>query len=168
METKICCKCKIEKEKSEFSKDKNQKDGYTYSCKLCRNEKYKEWVKNNPDKMIKVKENSKIRSNKYYHSDVGQISYRKSHLKNNFGMSIEEFDIILEKQNNVCAICNNPETMIKNTFLSVDHCHETKINRGLLCSNCNRGIGLLKDNVEILKNAINYLITYKKQTNHGI
>lgn len=161
MERKICSKCKFEKEVDEFSKDKRQKDGYTSSCKKCRNEKYKEWVKKNPEIMIDIKEKSRIRSNKYYKTKNGQISYRKSHLKTNFNLSLEDYNLLLEKQNNVCAICSEPESSVKNTFLCVDHCHETNVNRGLLCSNCNRAIGLLKDDIKILENAIKYLKKYK-------
>ena len=56
------------------------------------------------------------------------------------------------KQNNKCAICDN-------TFeiLAVDHCHTTNKVRGLLCTNCNNGLGRFKDNIQFLKNAIKYL-----------
>ena len=41
---KVCASCKKEKEITEFSKDKHQKDGYTYSCKECRNKRYNERI----------------------------------------------------------------------------------------------------------------------------
>jgi len=67
-------------------------------------------------------------------------------------------DNILEKQNHKCAICNNIELRANTQIaLSVDHCHNTFKVRGLLCGNCNRAIGLFKDNVDLLQNAINYL-----------
>ena len=61
------------------------------------------------------------------------------------------------KQGNKCAICNNPQ---KGKSLSVDHCHKTGKNRGLLCNNCNNGLGRFKDNVVYLRNVINYLNKY--------
>jgi hypothetical protein len=60
------------------------------------------------------------------------------------------------KQNGCCAICGIPEDKL-NYFLSIDHNHKTKKVRGLLCHTCNRGIGLLKDNINILQKAIDYI-----------
>jgi len=70
-------------------------------------------------------------------------------------MTIEDYDTMLEKQNNVCAICYK---MNKNgkRFI-IDHCHQTGRVRGLICHNCNVGIGLLGEDRTILSSAINYL-----------
>lgn len=69
---------------------------------------------------------------------------------------------MFKSQNGLCRICNKPETRInyrnnKTTNLAVDHCHETKVVRGLLCSRCNTAIGLLFHDLENLENAIKYL-----------
>ncbi len=66
------------------------------------------------------------------------------------------------KQNNLCAICEKPETAINyNTGevknLCVDHNHETNNVRELLCHRCNAGIGYFKEDIEILKKSIEYL-----------
>lgn len=60
-------------------------------------------------------------------------------------------------QDNSCAICKN-----KFELLAVDHCHTTGKNRGLLCNNCNNGLGRFKDNIEYLENSIKYLKNYEK------
>ena len=60
---------------------------------------------------------------------------------------------MIKAQNNKCAICKNEFTKTP----SIDHCHNTGLVRGLLCSDCNVGIGFLKDNKEYLSNAIKYL-----------
>lgn len=88
-------------------------------------------------------------------------------IKASFNINIDQYIMMLELQNNKCAICNNPEENIcsrskKIKFLSVDHNHETGEIRGLLCSKCNTGIGLLREDVDIFKNAIKYLSKYKK------
>jgi len=75
---------------------------------------------------------------------------------------------MLESQNNVCKVCNQPEKAVHRitkqpVALSVDHCHTTGKIRGLLCSGCNTGIGKLKDSPEILSKAIEYL-NYHKNT----
>ncbi len=79
-------------------------------------------------------------------------------LKRAFGITLEEYDAMLQKQGGVCAVCGNPEKTHQNGFpLAVDHYHETKKVRGLLCLNCNRGIGHFEDNPELLAKAIQYL-----------
>jgi hypothetical protein len=82
------------------------------------------------------------------------------HLSRKFGITIDEYDRIFEKQNGVCAICNNPETKIIKgvvAFLSVDHDHKTGKVRGLLCSKCNMGIGYFNDDPFLLNKASQYL-----------
>jgi hypothetical protein len=57
METKVCCKCKEEKNTSEFGKSKNSKDGLGYSCKKCNNKRSVEYRKNNPEKVLELTRN---------------------------------------------------------------------------------------------------------------
>ena len=67
---------------------------------------------------------------------------------------------ILDEQFGVCAICGNPETRKRNGriwWFSVDHCHKTNINRGLLCTKCNTGLGNFDDDIDIMASAISYL-----------
>lgn len=87
---------------------------------------------------------------------------KKSTLRKRFNLSFEDFNRLFEKQNGVCAICGQKEAIInKNTkepiSLSVDHCHNTKQIRGLLCSRCNTALGSFNDSTELLKKAIHYL-----------
>ena len=81
-------------------------------------------------------------------------------LKKTYGISLDEYNELLSKQKGKCAICgvnNNGKYRNKPRAFAVDHCHITGKIRGLLCSDCNTGIGLLKDNVNILQYAIKYL-----------
>ena len=71
------------------------------------------------------------------------------------GMTYDLYEQMLIDQNNKCAICNLEHTNIKK--LHVDHCHNTGKVRGLLCSNCNNGMGKLGDSIERLELVINYL-----------
>lgn len=84
-----------------------------------------------------------------------------SRLKYQYGLSVEDYKGLLSKQNNSCAICNSPPTGRWDSF-HVDHDHKTGKVRGLLCHHCNTGIGNLKDDVQLLESAINYLNEYKK------
>lgn len=67
---------------------------------------------------------------------------------------------MLNTQNHLCKICNLPGFKLdprSKTLLVVDHCHSTGKVRGLLCHNCNRALGLFKDNTNSIENALNYL-----------
>jgi hypothetical protein len=71
--------------------------------------------------------------------------------KERYGISLVEYQAMLDKQKNRCAICDIEEKLV------VDHNHKTNEVRGLLCHGCNCAIGLLKDDSTILQNAITYL-----------
>ncbi len=162
METKICTRCKEEKKLSEFAKDKYNKDGLTFRCKVCRNEHYNTFYKENPEKQKEKNNKQKINRQIFYNSDKGIQSSRKAHLKRCFGITLEEYNEMLEKQNHVCGICGNYETCYRNKVLSVDHSHDTGHIRGLLCNTCNRALGLFKEDIETLTKAINYLLKNQK------
>lgn len=79
----------------------------------------------------------------------------KHHLKTKYGLTLDRYKEMLATQDGVCAICKRPATEGKR--LSVDHCHTTLKNRGLLCSECNFGLGKFQDNPAVLYRAIEYL-----------
>lgn len=81
-------------------------------------------------------------------------------LQREYGITLDDYNKKFIEQDGCCAICKTPQTELKK-LLFVDHCHNTGNVRGLLCNTCNGGIGLLKDSIEILKQAINYLEKYK-------
>lgn len=76
-------------------------------------------------------------------------------LKYLYGILPEQYIDLLEKQRGVCAICHRPERTRRR--LSVDHDHDSGVIRGLLCTNCNAGIGNLGDNPGLLRVAAEYL-----------
>jgi hypothetical protein len=75
--------------------------------------------------------------------------------KKKFGIGIAEYDAMFSEQNGGCAICGKPRD--KHFRLAVDHDHATGEIRGLLCADCNRGLGLFADNPERLRKAADYL-----------
>lgn len=81
---------------------------------------------------------------------------KDNYLIRNYGITSAEYDEMFEAQDGVCAICGQEE-QVKTRGLSVDHCHTTGKVRGLLCSYCNMGLGLFKDDTESLINAVKYL-----------
>ena len=83
--------------------------------------------------------------------------YRHWWLKSTYGITLKEYQTLLIKQGGVCAICGTDTAGGKHTTFNVDHCHKTNKIRGLLCTQCNLGIGKLGDSFAHLKNAIHYL-----------
>ena len=81
--------------------------------------------------------------------------------KTRYGITAQEYDQLLELQKGVCAICKEPETTLNKKKeikkLSVDHCHDSKNIRGLLCVKCNCMIGYARDSIKILGYGIKYL-----------
>lgn len=130
----------------QMKKKYNPKKKKSYNSKYYNNNKElykqqsKEWKKRNPEKV-------KLTNRKY--------------LLKKFGITIEEFEILLQKQNNRCWICR--EKPQKNINLTVDHCHTTKKIRGLLCRNCNLALGNFKNSIVHLKQAIKYLRKFQKK-----
>ncbi len=89
------------------------------------------------------------------------VRAKNSDLKNMHGITIYEYDALLESQNSLCAICSQAETITnkngKRRALAIDHCHKSREIRGLLCTNCNKGLGHFMDSVDLLRLAIRYL-----------
>lgn len=90
-----------------------------------------------------------------------QDGYTNSYLKRTYGVTLKWYKEQYKNQKGLCAICNQEGFLMDpnrhRTKLVVDHNHTTKEVRGLLCHNCNRGIGLLQEDTSVLKSAINYL-----------
>jgi len=81
-------------------------------------------------------------------------------LRDSFNLSFDDYMQMFNDQSGACAICHQPEThrrQGKLKALAVDHDHKTGAIRGLLCSDCNTGIGKLKDSPSVLRSAIQYL-----------
>lgn len=82
---------------------------------------------------------------------------RKSQRLKVFGIALSDFNDMMAMQQGRCAICGFSDLSDKNLFPLVDHCHKTGKVRGLLCMNCNQGLGKFKDSVEALMTAAAYL-----------
>ena len=81
-------------------------------------------------------------------------SKHNTHLKKTYGITIQQYDVILEKQNGKCAICGGGTS--KN-FFAVDHNHRSGKVRGLLCARCNTGLARFMDEVQRVRTAVAYL-----------
>lgn len=82
---------------------------------------------------------------------------RRSKLKAAYGISVEDYNDMLAAQGGGCAICGATEPGGRTKHFPVDHCHTTGVIRGLLCTKCNRGLGLFNDDADRMGRAAKYL-----------
>jgi hypothetical protein len=76
--------------------------------------------------------------------------------KRNYGITFDERQTLSDKQNHRCAICGTPEAELRSR-LNIDHCHKTKVVRGLLCGSCNQAIGFFKSDPQRCLKGAEYL-----------
>lgn len=125
----------LESDKGKAMKEKMAKNSWHIRNREYRRIKDKEYREKNKDK-------EKIRARK------NQIRL--------YNITEEEYNNMFEQQNGCCSICGLHQSNFKKSF-HIDHCHKTNKVRGLLCRNCNVGLGHFKDSVELMNKAINYL-----------
>lgn len=132
-----CSKCKQVKELNSinFTRDNKRLSGFSSWCRACRYVAIKQRNQKNPDRK----------------RNIGLLW--------NYNLSLEQFNILFKKQGEKCAICGSKNSgSIRNKNFAVDHKHDaTQKIRRILCHPCNQGLGIFKDNVGILKSAIDYL-----------
>jgi hypothetical protein len=134
---KKCPECGLHKPFSEFYKDKYRPDGLRNRCKACEKIRSKNWSTYNAHKRKIID------------------------LRNKYGLTLEQFEDIKKQQNGKCAICADILDNAGKTH--VDHCHKTEKVRGILCVQCNHGLGKFKDSIEILKSAQKYLKIFNEK-----
>jgi hypothetical protein len=142
--TKICFKCKQVKSTTEFYvRPKANKRGLHSWCKDCCCADTRKWSADNKEMM------------------------REYNLRRDYGITIDQYNELLAEQGGACAICLTKEHNGVGKFFHVDHCHETKVIRGLLCGRCNVMIGMAHDNADRLMAAANYLQkNYEDERDH--
>lgn len=154
-----CKHCREEKPLDDFYTDRKAGDGRRPECKSCNLARRKERYDRNPrpyiDRVLKWQRDNpeRVRANmdRFRASGKKKVSDRKSHLKRNYGITLEEFEAMLASQGGGCAICGRSDAD------NVDHDHETGRVRGILCFPCNVAIGLLQDDDERARSAASYI-----------
>lgn len=107
-------------------------------------------------------EAGKARHRRYLQTSKGRtmvnIAARRCGIKKRFGLTMEQYDALLLKQNKRCSIClRHPCRLV------LDHCHKRgKSFRGFLCTQCNVGLGMLQDSPDVLRAAIAYIKKHQK------
>lgn len=153
---KKCNTCDIEQDSSQFYKDSSLPGGLKHRCKLCTRTYNSKIYKNTNHKRKACVVAWKARNPDYV---------RNNSLETKYGLSLEAYNLQLEKQNHSCAICNKHKTEnAGGKNLAVDHSHITGKVRGLLCYHCNLAIGMLKDSKSNALRAAEYLELYEKES----
>lgn len=134
---KTCTLCEIEKPLREFYKQADTPDGKTYYCKRCLAD----------TKKARRDRKRREREEKLYGGNTLLRTLLVVHK-----LTREEADWWLDQWRGYCPICGDE---IDNPV--VDHCHESLEVRGIICYRCNTGLGMARDDVEILSNMIDYL-----------
>ena len=143
---KECKKCKRLLPAAAFSLKENSKTIVACRCDECRSSAAVQWAKKNPAKMREAAERFRAKG-----------GIREGKLRDKYGITQAQFDALLSGQGGACAICHAREPGGKWKTFHVDHDHLTGAVRGLLCTNCNRGLGYFGDDESRLKKAAAYL-----------
>lgn len=128
--TRTCRQCKIEKPIGDFKADSRDATGRSTQCKAC----------------FAAAMKARRADGRY---DELQREGRRRHNLKQFGLTVEQYDAMLERQGGVCGMCR--QACATGRRLAVDHDHQTGRVRGLLCHRCNRGLGayeLHRENAE--------------------
>ncbi|QNN99906.1 endonuclease VII [Pseudomonas phage phiPsa267] len=134
-----------------------------YICKSCWSVRQKAHAKANPSYNEEQTARRWAREAAWT-DERRQLEYEKRkcrYLKKTYGISLEDYNLMLTAQNSSCKICLTTEPRGVGSVFHVDHCHQSGSIRGLLCMACNIMLGKAQDNIETLKAAINYLEEYK-------
>jgi hypothetical protein len=160
---KRCKHCEETKSLDDFYIDRKAKDGRRPDCKACnlaiRARKYaanpqpyidrvKRWQQDNPERLNEYRREYRQRPER-------KAADREGYLKRKYGMTIADYDRMFAAQHGVCAICD--EARPDERTLHVDHDHETRAIRGLLCFRCNNALGDFREEYELFQRAANYL-----------
>jgi hypothetical protein len=186
-ESKVCPQCRRTLSWSDFHSNVRRADGLSFYCKQCASQRSeasrrKRGIKAKKQSAVPVPDGSKwcpdcdeIKPLAEFARTKGKASgyhsyclschlargveskvrlyggTREYHLRHRYGIGQAEFDELLAEQEGVCAICRAPDPQ------HVDHDHRTGWVRGILCFNCNGGLGQFRDSPEHLASAITYL-----------
>lgn len=119
-------------------------------------------MSNSTDKEKEYKRNWRKRNpewqRNYVKTEKGRFICRSIGTK--YNITFEEYQELISKHNNLCAICLKKCSTGRN--LAVDHDHKTKKVRGLLCRKCNVSLGMFLESPELLERAKNYLIQFER------
>ncbi len=163
---KTCNKCGLSLPMDDFYKAPGMRDGRRGDCKACNLKaqqaryladpeaaiaRVKRWQQANPERVNAAQRARRAKP------EVKRRE-RAGHLMRKYGMTIEQYDAMLEAQGGGCYICGRPPR--DDISLHVDHDHSTGEIRGILCFRCNNALADFQEDTGLLRNAIGYLAAH--------
>lgn len=152
---KECTKCEVAKELTEFRFHKN-KQIHANVCKHCN------YLRDNAKRIARgdtYREVTRKRAREYRLTYKGMMNNRRGAWKRQ-GIDPDKAEAYFLEHHGLCDLCGK-DVEANGKALAIDHCHETGDIRGMLCSNCNRGIGLLQHDWELLNRASKYVMKWR-------
>jgi len=167
IKTKQCSKCKKIKLLSKFDYDGRTRDKYAKICiqcyqfRFCRGcNKIKSLDAFHKDRRTRDDRVSRYKKCVSRWKRENQNADKKIdwNMKSMYGIGLREYNKMHLAQEDKCAICGSEDVGRKDVIrFAIDHCHETGKIRGLLCAHCNKALGCMKDNPDLLRKAADYL-----------
>lgn len=162
-----CTRCSEEKPIVAFSLSRAAKDGYHAWCKACKSASTRAWFAANREREL-AKDRAEYASDgaderaraRQWHADNRErsLASKRAWKLSIYGLTPQDYDARLGAQGNRCAICAREANGNKaQRDFAVDHCHDTRVVRGLLCHHCNVGLGHFFDSPDALRAAADYL-----------
>ena len=146
-----CTKCKEILPVSNFRTRKDSSSGYQYWCKSCECESNKLRYRKTHVKIIPTKESIDIKIG------IKKDKDKRRMLLYRYNITLEKYNEMYIAQNKRCLICNTEFPLGTLKGLCVDHNHSTGEVRALLCMSCNRTLGKVEKNPELINNMIKYI-----------
>lgn len=139
---KTCKRCSTSKPESEFQRNAGARDGLQAYCRPCATEARRDWARRNPDRVTRITPEENRRRSRYNHM-----------LKRGIRVTWEQF-VELDAVT-ACQVCGSEDPGLKRP--PIDHDHATGEVRGVLCNQCNRGVGMFRDDPWLLRRMADYL-----------
>jgi hypothetical protein len=158
-DTKTCTGCHAVKPIDEFHVDNSKARGRVSQCRACQAVRRA----NNREAIAASKrryrerhpERIAARTRAYQAANADRLRAKARRWR--YGITADEFDARIESQGGGCAICRTPLAALRPNVVHVDHDHDSQVVRGILCGSCNRAIGALRDDPDLMRRAAAYV-----------
>lgn len=160
---KLCRTCDTRKLHAEFAPDARSKDGMAWRCRDCARRAIARWCSANIEHQ---RDKARAQARKFRAANPAYMrDYMRATRLKKRGLTVEQFNQMIAQQDGLCRICQIPlEVSATNKpgasrarQACVDHDHATGRLRAILCTRCNRGVGMFDDDPELMAKAMAYL-----------
>jgi len=154
----LCVSCKLWKSSDDFRSRSRNKDGLEYPrsiCKACEAADAAEHRKEHPDRHAQAKRDWEEKNHELHEKQLLRSKARV------LGLDPKMIVTHFESHHGLCDLCGQPPTGVKKNgrprVLAIDHCHTSGEFRGLLCTACNLGLGMFRDDPDLMRRAADYV-----------